>query len=144
MQADAEIARIAAMSARERREAWQRRFGTAAPPAFGAGLIARVLAHAVQERSMGKLARRDLRRIAQLQEGSRPDSPSLRPGTWLSRTWHGEVHQVIVLESGFDYRGRHYASLSMIAREITGAHWSGPRFFGLKSPRIGSLEVARS
>jgi hypothetical protein len=43
------------------------------------------------------------------------------------------VHQVLVLEEGFEHEGRHYRSLSQIARAITGAHWSGPRFFGLKA-----------
>ncbi len=66
---------------------------------------------------------------------------TVKPGTWLSRTWHGEVHQVIVLESGFEYRGVRYASLSAIASKITGAKWSGPRFFGLHSRRLGKLGV---
>jgi hypothetical protein len=34
----------------------------------------------------------------------------------------------------YDYQGRMYPSLSMIAREITGTRWSGPLFFGLKTP----------
>ncbi|MFN3621246.1 DUF2924 domain-containing protein, partial [Sphingorhabdus sp.] len=52
-----------------------------------------------------------------------------------------EVHQVVVLEGGVEYRGARYSSLSAVAREITGAHWSGPRFFGLQSPRLGKLGV---
>jgi hypothetical protein len=38
---------------------------------------------------------------------------------------------VIVLEDGFEWNGRTWRSLSVIAREITGVPWSGPRFFGL-------------
>jgi hypothetical protein len=49
----------------------------------------------------------------------------------LVRGWHGQTHTVTVRDDGFDYRGRLYRSLSLVAREITGAHWSGPRFFGL-------------
>lgn len=71
-----------------------------------------------------------------------PASGAIKPGTWLSRKWHGEVHQVIVLESGFEYRGERYSSLSEIAKRITGSHWSGPRFFGLKSARLGKLGVS--
>lgn len=67
---------------------------------------------------------------------------AVKPGTWLSRTWHGDVHQVIVLESGFEYRGERFSSLSEIAKRITGSHWSGPRFFGLHSPRLGKLGVS--
>ncbi|MCS5585576.1 MAG: DUF2924 domain-containing protein [Pseudomonadales bacterium] len=58
----------------------------------------------------------------------------LSTGTRLVREWHGESHHVEVLPDGFDYRDCRYNSLSEIARTITGARWSGPRFFGLKSP----------
>jgi hypothetical protein len=42
------------------------------------------------------------------------------------------THSVIVLDHGFDYRGTRYASLSQVARIITGARWSGPLFFGVR------------
>jgi len=57
-----------------------------------------------------------------------------QPGTRLIREWQGDVHEVVVLEKGFRWQEQHYGSLSRIAKQITGAHWSGPRFFGL-SPR---------
>ncbi|MEN1704657.1 MAG: DUF2924 domain-containing protein [Planctomycetota bacterium] len=62
------------------------------------------------------------------------ESIRLRTGTTLIRTWRGRKHEVTVLDEGkaFRYRDSEYASLSEIAREITGARWSGPRFFGLK------------
>ena len=65
--------------------------------------------------------------------GSRkPSSQSvLRPGTHLVREWNGRTYQVEVLDDGFQLDGKRYRSLSAIARKITGAHWSGPRFFGL-------------
>ncbi len=55
----------------------------------------------------------------------------LKPGAKLIREWRGETHTVIVLEDGFEWRGQRRRSLSVIAQLITGAHWSGPRFFGL-------------
>jgi hypothetical protein len=55
----------------------------------------------------------------------------LKPGTRLVREWHGTVHVVEARERGFLWQDRDYASLSAIARAITGANWSGPRFFGL-------------
>ena len=55
----------------------------------------------------------------------------LIPGTRLVRDWHGVGHTVTVLEKGFDYGGKTWPSLSAIAKAITGAHWNGPRFFGL-------------
>jgi Protein of unknown function (DUF2924) len=43
------------------------------------------------------------------------------------------AHTVLVREDGFEYDGRRYRSLTVIAEQITGAHWSGPRFFGLSA-----------
>jgi hypothetical protein len=56
----------------------------------------------------------------------------MKPGLRLVREWRGETHTVLVLEDGFEWNGNRRRSLSAIAREITGTHWSGPRFFGLK------------
>jgi hypothetical protein len=53
----------------------------------------------------------------------------------LVREWHGRTHVVVVTETGFDYAGSSYQSLTEIAKLITGAHWSGPRFFGLTAGR---------
>jgi hypothetical protein len=62
----------------------------------------------------------------------------IKPGTRLIRAWRGERHQVTVLEHGFEYRGERHGSLSAIAHAITGARWSGPAFFGLKTRRRGN------
>ena len=56
----------------------------------------------------------------------------LKPGTKLVRAWRGRTLQVLVLESGYLFEDRRYASLSHVAIAITGTRWSGPRFFGLK------------
>jgi hypothetical protein len=134
------------MSGKELQAEWERVTRSPAPPAFGKGLLARALTYHLQEKAFGGLSGADRRRIRSLaarSDGSAADAgpQQLRPGTWLSRTWQGEVHQVVVLEEGVDYRGSRYSSLSAVAREITGAHWSGPRFFGLYSPRLGKLGV---
>ncbi len=57
----------------------------------------------------------------------------LRPGTRLIREWQGTSHVVEVVEGGFVWNGRPHRSLSAVARAITGARWSGQRFFGLTS-----------
>jgi hypothetical protein len=51
----------------------------------------------------------------------------------LIREWHGVGHQVTIIEKGVLYRGERYRSMSEVARRITGARWSGPRFFGGKA-----------
>ncbi|RVQ66606.1 DUF2924 domain-containing protein [Croceicoccus ponticola] len=132
------------MSARERKAEWRRVFETPAPPAYSSDMLARALAYRLQEKASGSLSKADLRRIAAIgssRESAASPSPSLRPGTWLSRTWHGESHLVIVLENGFEYRDERYSSLSAVAKKITGAAWSGPRFFGLSSPRLSKLGI---
>ena len=139
----AKVAAIKAMTAKERKAEWVRRFGMPAPPAYSSGLLARALAWKVQASAYGGLSKAELRRITSFGSTGRmdPAAGGILPGTWLSRTWREEVHQVIVLDTSFEYRGQRYASLSEIAKAITGAHWSGPRFFGLKSPRLRELRV---
>ena len=143
------LAAIAAMSSAQKKAEWHRRTGTPSPAAFGSGLLARALAYEVQVKSLGGgLTKAELKRLAQL---NRKDdrvrdgaaTGPVKPGTWLSRTWHGEVHNVVVFETGYEYRGARYGSLSEIARSITGTQWSGPRFFGIYSPRLGTLKVGR-
>ena len=67
-------------------------------------------------------------------------SLSLKPGARLVREWHGRTHTVTVTEDGFEYAGASYPSLTKIAKKITGAHWSGPRFFGLPAAGNGASE----
>jgi hypothetical protein len=55
----------------------------------------------------------------------------LKIGATLVRQWRGHTHTVLVRDDGFEYDGERYGSLSVIAKRITGAPWSGPRFFGL-------------
>ena len=64
------------------------------------------------------------------------NAADLRPGTTLMRSWGDRSWSVLVTETGLVFEGRHYDSLSKIAREITGAHWSGPRFFGLRAASV--------
>jgi hypothetical protein len=67
----------------------------------------------------------------------------LKTGTTLVRQWHGHAHTVLVGENGFEYDGQYYRSLTVIAEKITGAHWSGPRFFGL-TKRASALAGAEA
>lgn len=60
-----------------------------------------------------------------------PARLSLVPGSRLVREWNGQAYTVAVIKEGFVYKDRTWSSLSAIAKDITGAHWSGPRFFGL-------------
>ena len=119
------------------RAAWREQYRSPAPD-IAPDLLRRGVAYKLQERRFGKLAsssRHELDRIVtRLEQGGEAGNLSpakLKPGTRLIRSWHGTVHQVLVVADGFEHEGRSYRSLSQIARAITGAHWSGPRFFGL-------------
>ena len=68
----------------------------------------------------------------------------LKIGTMLVRQWRGHAHTVLVRENGFEYDGQRYRSLTVIAEKITGAHWSGPRFFGLTKRASASVGAEAS
>lgn len=79
-----------------------------------------------------------LQLAAQLEKGgeiSAVAAPTLSPGTRLLRDWNGRNIEVTVVENGYLFDDRLYNSLSQIAEHVTGTHWSGPRFFGLKNRR---------
>jgi hypothetical protein len=71
-------------------------------------------------------------------------SVSLRPGTRLVREWRGVTHTALIHADGIEWRGQRYRSLSVVARKITGARWSGPRFFGLRQRQLDSTSSARA
>jgi len=137
-----EIARIERMSKAELRKAWHRQHERDPPPCLSAKLIRSGLMFDAQAARSGGISlriRRKLARIASKLECDKTspvlDTQALTPGTRLIREWRGTKHNVEVLSDGFAYGGAIYGSLSEIARVITGAHWSGPRFFGLKNRR---------
>lgn len=117
---------------------WRRRFRARPPKRVGRNLLILGIAWKIQERAYGGLSAAMKRQIGDLAENLDTDghvprrrTVQLKPGARLVREWHGETHDVLVLEDGFQWRGQHWRSLSQIAREITGTPWSGPRFFGL-------------
>jgi Protein of unknown function (DUF2924) len=102
-------------------------------------MMMRAVAYRLQEIAYGGLSKATLRGLTALKveyETGRtiapPPSPNVRPGSRLVREWHGRTHTVSVTENGFEFQGKTYRSLTKIAHDITGAQWSGPRFFGLK------------
>ena len=54
-------------------------------------------------------------------------------GTVIVREYRGRRLRLTALDSGFELDGVVYASLSEAARAVTGARWSGPLFWGLRS-----------
>lgn len=119
-----------------------RRLYKSEPPKISRDLLAMGLAYRRQEIELGGLGKAALRKLQTLAKtlrttGKVGPSPGLavKPGARLIRKWHGRTHTVTVTEDGFEYGGKKYPSLTQIARKITGAHWSGPRFFGLNAKK---------
>lgn len=129
------------MSLATLRALWRRLF-RASQPTISRDLMIRGLAYRrLQEQSLGGLTKTTQRKLRALQQEfasqgdiTAPIAVSIKPGSRLVREWHGKPHVVTVTEAGFAYAGQTYRSLTRIAHHITGAHWSGPRFFGLTSP----------
>ena len=132
-----QIAELLDRSTQELRLAWRQLHRTGPPPGLSRDLLIRALAHQLQERAHGGASRALRRRLQTLAgefgERRRSFDPGivLKTGTTLVRQWRGHTHTVLVREDGFEYEGQRYRSLTVIAERITGAHWSGPRFFGL-------------
>lgn len=135
------VSDLEAMSPAELRAAWRDQYRKAGPR-IGPDLLRRGIAWRLQERVHGGLpvASRKaldaaLRRLEKTGEAISSRDIALKPGTRLVREWQGKTHHVLVLDDGFEHEGRRYRSLSQIACAITSAHWSGPRFFGLKKQK---------
>ena len=107
------------------------------PLGLSRDLIVRGLADKLQQSARGGFSRALQRRLqilaAEFEKGTRSFDPGivLKTGGTLVRQWRGHTHTVLVREDGLEYDGQRYRSLTVIAEQITGAHWSGPRFFGL-------------
>ena len=127
---------IAAMDRAACAEALASLAGVAVPPRLRAETLRRLLAYETQARTLGRLTaqeRRTLRAVANGKAGR--DAGVASPGTHLVRDWNGRTYRVEVTETGYVLDGTTYASLSAVAKRITGTAWSGPRFFGLTGRR---------
>jgi hypothetical protein len=151
MAAEPRLEALAKLTLADLKRFWQAT-GTSAPPRLKP-LLLRDLAWRLQSSAEGgldhdtrRLLRAALRNAHVASSGARSgrknsiracQKPQLSPGALLVRTWKGRRHEVTVLDHGkrFLYLGETYDSLTVIAEKITSAHWSGPRFFGLR--RLG-------
>ena len=137
----AEIIRLESLALDRLREEWRRLHQTPPPKRLSRDILLRGITYKLQEYAFGGLSKTILRKLQTsppteaLASKKRRPRPSFKPGTRLVREWHGVTYTVVILADGVEWRGQRYRSLSVVAREITGAHWSGPRFFGLYGTR---------
>jgi Protein of unknown function (DUF2924) len=133
---ETEIARIRALGLNELRALWRSTFRSLPPPPFTKDLMARFICWHIQEQASGGPDQNNIRLLDGLVRGDKPRADHtrrLRPGTVLVREYQGERHTVTVIGDGYVWRDATYASLSTVARAITGTAWSGPRFFGVRT-----------
>jgi len=132
---DADLAVLADLPRCELAVRWQDQYGTPPPKGLSRRLLVGAVTYTQQAKQHGGYRPALSRRLAKLVGGAqiRPLAPSraLTPGTRLVREWNGVTHTVEVVDAGYVWNGDRYKSLSAVARAITGARWSGPRFFGI-------------
>ena len=121
--------------------------GQQTTPKWSREFLIRAVAYGIQAQAFGGLDAKTLQ-VLRKANGStaperRPKTTRLSKGSKLLREWHGETHEVLVLDKGFACRGETYSSLSAIARAITGAHWNGWAFFGVKRRQGGGGQWLR-
>lgn len=136
--AGAALAALPSMTIAALRAEWRRLYRHHPPAKLRRDTLELAVAWQLQAQALGGVpapAKRRLGELAgQLTTGSdlpRARRVVLKPGARLVRQWGGETHEVLVTEHGFVWRERSWKSLSVIAREMTGTRWSGPRFFGV-------------
>jgi hypothetical protein len=138
-----QIDALRTLSRSELLDLWLKLYNKAAPLRIRREIMIPFLAYKIQENAYGGLKTsmlRELRAIAANLDKTPSSTKSasrskIKAGSRLFRQWRGQSHEVFVTESGYEYRGVSYGSLSKIARKITGSRWSGPAFFGLNNDK---------
>jgi hypothetical protein len=135
------LTQLPAMDRKELLKLWHDLFDRIPSPALHRGTLIPILAYRIQEKAYGGLKESTLKRLHELAKDHANGKKSavqamIRPkiGTRYVREYRGKLHEVTVLETGYEYQGRVYRSLTEIAKAITGTKWSGPVFFGYKRP----------
>lgn len=139
---------ITTMTYAELHLAWRRHYRAVPPKKMSRDILELGIAWKIQENRLGGLSAAVKRQIADLartmetkSDLAKPRTVTPKPGARLLRAWNGVTHEVLAVEDGFLWAGKTWRSLSVIAREITGTRWSGPRFFGLNaSQNAGATE----
>ncbi|NOD62032.1 MULTISPECIES: DUF2924 domain-containing protein [unclassified Ruegeria] len=112
-------------------ECWRETFGRSPQKYLSPQFMKRVLIWETQNRALGGVSVKTTRQLKQIAAGKALPTAA-KPGSHLVREWNGRTYQIEVVDGGYVMDGKTWRSLSAIAKHITGAHWSGPRFFGVQ------------
>jgi Protein of unknown function (DUF2924) len=134
---EAEVAKIKSLGIDALRARWRLMFGATPPKGLTKSILGYMIAYRIQEEAFGGLDKETVRLLDKLARGEKASDLDrrLKAGTVLIREYDGERHTVTVVAGGFQWQNETYASLSTIARVITGTNWNGPRFFGLRDTK---------
>jgi Protein of unknown function (DUF2924) len=130
------------LSATELGKTWRQNLSEKIPDHLPKSILARILAYRIQSERQGGLSKKAIAYLkpiqADLREGKSamtpyPDEQKLKAGCQLVREHDGINHRVTVVDGGYEWQGKTFASLSSVAKAITGTNWNGHRFFGLKA-----------
>ena len=135
---DITLSELEQLDVKELHQLWQECFETTPAQRLSQKLIIQILGFHLQSQQHDGLSKTAKRQYAAYEKqlsskGKLKAVPAhqIKSGTKLVREWNNQIHTVLVQEKGYEYANQIYPSLSAIAKQITGAHWSGPRFFGL-------------
>jgi len=142
-----QISILRTLSKEELQCKWREVFGRE-PPKYSRPFLLKRLIYKIQENAFGGLKSETKKKMDNLlAEGGfnelamrnksgngKRSNTDLIPGTLLVREWQGRRHEVTVIPDGFEYCGKRYRSLTSAAKAITGTHWNGPIFFGIRRP----------
>ncbi len=144
-----QVTELESLPVAELKDRWGELYGTEAPTCNRA-LLTKRLAYHLQELAYGGVSEVTRAKLRDHLNGERLDDDSADaarmerrhrkngmsvPGTRLIREWQGRRYEVTVVNGGFEYDGRPYRSLTAVTKAITGTHWNGPAFFGLRKPK---------
>lgn len=128
---------LAELDGTQLRQRWEKLIGSPAP-SVSPKLMRLALGYRIQANALGGLPASVQRRLAQAAGGKSMTQPA-SAGTRLVREWQGVTHVVTIDENGIiRWNGGEWTSLSAVARAITGGHWSGPAFFGLRKKAVAA------
>ena len=151
-----QIADLPNLSHDELKQLWRALNGND-PPAYNRQFIIKRLAYRIQEIAYGGLSEDAHAKMDVVltrhgyDENAMPSRRSRRPqrardlpviGSKLAREWNGRRYEVEVLRDGFEFGGRKFRSLSAIAKAITGTHWNGRAFFGIRNTNARKGAIA--
>lgn len=146
-----QIADLGRLSAQDLQDRWRELYGSE-PPGYNRTFLTKRLAYRLQELAHGGLSDTTRSQMAAVLRGAGLSEDGAVPGngrqgkrdrdlpltgTRLVREWNGRRYEVTVVAGGFEFEGRRYRSLTAITKAITGTHWNGRAFFGLRQPDGG-------